>query len=156
MNWRPLWDSMAQECREELTLVEANTLLDTLEAYLQKHRYKNSHFLLARNIHINCRYDRFCPECRLKVLRAYSLLVGEVEPTEEKGYKPLLYLGLKCCPAEKHIHVQCNADLMSLLIARAEPELVGRFVLATAIDLKPKFFLESYQLKKFTTNNFFV
>ncbi|XP_046649775.1 gametogenetin-binding protein 2-like [Daphnia pulicaria] len=107
VNWRPLWDSMAQECREELTLVEANTLLDTLEAYLQKHR--------------------FCPECRLKVLRAYSLLVGEVEPTEEKGYKPLLYLGLKCCPAEKHIHVQCNADLMSLLIARAEPELVGSF-----------------------------
>lgn len=72
--------------------------------------------------------DRFCPECRLKVLRAYSLLVGEVEPAEEKGYKPILYLGLKCCPAEKHIHVQCNVDLMSLLIARAEPELVGRFV----------------------------
>ena len=71
--------------------------------------------------------DRFCPECRLKVLRAYSLLVGEVEPGEEKGYKPLLYLGLKCCPAEKHIHVQCNTDLISLLIARAEPELVGRF-----------------------------
>lgn len=107
VNWRPLWDSMAQECREELTLVEANALLDTLEAYLQKHR--------------------FCPECRLKVLRAYSLLVGEVEPAEEKGYKPILYLGLKCCPAEKHIHVQCNVDLMSLLIARAEPELVGSF-----------------------------
>ena len=35
---RPLWDSMAQECREELTLVDADTLLDTLEAYLQKHR----------------------------------------------------------------------------------------------------------------------
>lgn len=59
------------------------------------------------------------------MLRAYSLLVGEVEPGEEKGYKPLLYLGLKCCPAEKHIHVQCNTDLISLLIARAEPELVG-------------------------------
>lgn len=71
---------------------------------------------------------RFCPECRLKVLRAYSLLVGEVEPSEEKGYKPLLYRGLKCCPAEKHIHVQCNTDLISLLIARAEPELVGRSV----------------------------
>lgn len=105
LQWQPLWDSMAQECREELTLVEADTLLDTLEAYLQKHR--------------------FCPECRLKVLRAYSLLVGEVEPSEEKGYKPLLFLGLKCCPAEKHIHVQCNTDLISLLIARAEPELVG-------------------------------
>lgn len=38
VQWRPLWDSMAQECREELTLVEADTLLDTLEAYLQKHR----------------------------------------------------------------------------------------------------------------------
>lgn len=77
-------------------------------------------------IHLTLRH-RFCPECRLKVLRAYSLLVGEVEPSEEKGYKPLLYLGLKCCPAEKHIHVQCNTDLISLLIARAEPELVGRF-----------------------------
>lgn len=39
VQWRPLWDSMAQECKEELTLVEADTLLDTLEAYLQKHRY---------------------------------------------------------------------------------------------------------------------
>ena len=106
LQWRPLWDSMAPECREELTLVEADILLDTMEAYLQKHR--------------------FCPECRLKVLRAYSLLVGEVDPSEEKGYKPLLYLGLKCCPTEKHIHVQCNTDLISLLIARAEPELVGR------------------------------
>ena len=51
LQWQPLWDSMAAECREELTLVEADTLLDTIEAYLQKHR--------------------FCPECRLKVLRAY-------------------------------------------------------------------------------------
>jgi len=56
----------------------------------------------------------------------HSLLIGEVSPAEEKGYKPLLYLGLKCCPAEKHVHVQCNMDLISLLIARAEPELVGR------------------------------
>jgi len=87
---------MAQECREELTLVEADTLLDTLEAYLQKHRYIN---------------------------RFYQIPV--LQPGEEKGYKPLLYLGLKCCPAEKHIHVQCNTDLISLLIARAEPELVG-------------------------------
>lgn len=72
---------------------------------------------------------RFCPECRLKVLRAYSLLVGEVDPSEEKGYKAVLYRGLKCCPTEKHIHVQCSTDLISLLIARAEPELVGGYVI---------------------------
>ena len=69
---------------------------------------------------------RFCPECRLKVNRAYSLLMGEVDPSEEKGYKPVLYAGLKCCPNEKHVHVQIDSDLISLLIGRAEPELLGR------------------------------
>lgn len=47
VQWRPLWDSMAQECREELTLVEADTLLDTLEAYLQKHRYNYRFYWIA-------------------------------------------------------------------------------------------------------------
>lgn len=94
-------------------------------------------------------FCRFCPECRLKVLRAYSLLVGDVEPGEEKGYKPLLYLGLKCCPAEKHIHVQCNTDLISLLITRAEPELVGRLDLVVVNNYKClHYFIVNYSSRR--------
>ncbi|KAK2714058.1 gametogenetin-binding protein 2-like isoform X3 [Artemia franciscana] len=107
-SWKTLWDCLAVECREELSLIEGETLLQTMEAYLHRHR--------------------FCPECRLKVNRAYSLLMGEVDPSEEKGYKPVLYAGLKCCPNEKHVHVQIDSDLISLLIGRAEPELLGRLL----------------------------
>jgi hypothetical protein len=31
---------MNKECRDELTLVEADCLLDTLESYLRKHKYE--------------------------------------------------------------------------------------------------------------------
>ena len=37
-NWLDVWDLMAKECREEVVLIEAETLQDTLEAYLKKHR----------------------------------------------------------------------------------------------------------------------
>jgi hypothetical protein len=51
--------------------------------------------------------------------------MGEVNSSKEKGYKPVLYAGLKFCPNEKHVHVQIDSDLISLLIGRAEPELLG-------------------------------
>ena len=73
-------------------------------------------------------FCRFCVECKAKVLKAYSLLVGEVDKTSEKGYCPTLYDGLKCCTGEKHIHVLCETDFIAHLIGRAEPELTGRYI----------------------------
>ena len=32
---------MDKECREEVTLIENNSLLQTLEHYLRKHKYNN-------------------------------------------------------------------------------------------------------------------
>ena len=73
----------------------------------------------------NIVYFRFCSECKSKVLRAYSILVGDVDSTKEKGYCPALYEGLRCCPQERHIHMLCDTDFIAHLIARAEPELIG-------------------------------
>lgn len=59
-------------------------------------------------------------------MRAYSILVGDLDHTTEKGYCPALYEGLRYCPQERHIHLLCETDFISNLIARAEPELAGR------------------------------
>lgn len=72
---------------------------------------------------------RFCGECRTKVLRAYALLVEEPEPAQEKGYVAGLYAGIKRCLPDKHIHLQTKTEYISALITRAEPELMGRYVL---------------------------
>jgi len=69
---------------------------------------------------------RFCGECRTKVLRAYTLLVEESDPCREKGYVPALYLGIKRCIPEKHIHLETRTSYIANLITRAEPELMGR------------------------------
>jgi len=37
--WREVWDCMELPCQQELTLIETDTLDDTLETYLRKHRY---------------------------------------------------------------------------------------------------------------------
>lgn len=37
-SWIDIWDLLAQECREEVVLVDADSLLETLENYLRKHR----------------------------------------------------------------------------------------------------------------------
>lgn len=104
-SWIDIWDLLAQDCREEVVLVDADSLLDTLENYLRKHR--------------------FCSECKAKVLRAYSILVGDLDSANEKGYCAALYEGLRCCPQERHIHMLCDTDYIAHLIGRAEPELVG-------------------------------
>lgn len=69
---------------------------------------------------------RFCADCRTKVLRAYWLLVEEPEPTREKGYIPALYAGIKRCLPEKHIHLPSNTDYVSALVARVQPDIMGR------------------------------
>nr|XP_033778083.1 gametogenetin-binding protein 2 isoform X2 [Geotrypetes seraphini] len=103
--WMDVWELMSQECRDEVVLIDSNCLLETLETYLRKHR--------------------FCTDCKNKVLRAYNILIGELDCSKEKGYCAALYEGLRCCPHERHIHVCCETDFIAHLLGRAEPEFAG-------------------------------
>ncbi|XP_032070821.1 gametogenetin-binding protein 2 isoform X1 [Thamnophis elegans] len=105
--WMDIWELMSQECRDEVVLIDSNCLLETLEAYLRKHR--------------------FCTDCKNKVLRAYTILIGELDCSKEKGYCATLYEGLRCCPHEHHIHVCCETDFIAHLLGRAEPEFAGGY-----------------------------
>ncbi|XP_039870579.1 gametogenetin-binding protein 2 [Simochromis diagramma] len=106
-SWMDVWELMSQECRDEVVLIDSACLLETLETYLRKHR--------------------FCTDCKNKVLRAYNILVGEVDCNKEKGYCAALYEGLCCCPHERHIHVCCETDFIAHLLGRAEPEFSGGY-----------------------------
>lgn len=106
-SWMDVWELMSQECRDEVVLIDSTCLLETLETYLRKHR--------------------FCTDCKSKVLRAYNILVGEVDSSKEKGYCAALYEGLCCCPHERHIHVCCETDFIAHLLGRAEPEFAGGY-----------------------------
>uniref|UniRef100_A0A3B5B217 Gametogenetin-binding protein 2 n=1 Tax=Stegastes partitus TaxID=144197 RepID=A0A3B5B217_9TELE len=106
-SWMDVWELMSQECRDEVVLIDSAGLLETLETYLRKHR--------------------FCTDCKNKVLRAYNILVGEVDCSKEKGYCAALYEGLCCCPHERHIHVCCETDFIAHLLGRAEPEFAGGY-----------------------------
>ena len=70
---------------------------------------------------------RFCTDCKNKVLRAYNILVGELDCTKEKGYCAALYEGIRCCPNERHVHVCCETDFIAHLLGRAEPEFTGGY-----------------------------
>ncbi|XP_058482975.1 gametogenetin-binding protein 2 [Solea solea] len=106
-SWMDVWELMSQECRDEVVLIDNACLLETLETYLCKHR--------------------FCTDCKNKVLRAYNILVGELDSSNEKGYCAALYEGLCCCPHEHHIHVCCETDFIAHLLGRAEPEFAGGY-----------------------------
>ncbi|XP_029304658.1 gametogenetin-binding protein 2 [Cottoperca gobio] len=106
-SWMDVWELMSQECRDEVVLIDSACLLETLETYLRKHR--------------------FCTDCKNKVLRAYNILVGELDCSKEKGYCAALYEGLCCCPHERHIHVCCETDFIAHLLGRAEPEFSGSY-----------------------------
>ncbi|XP_048872711.1 gametogenetin-binding protein 2 isoform X1 [Brienomyrus brachyistius] len=106
-SWMDVWELMSQECRDEVVLIDSTCLLETLETYLRKHR--------------------FCTDCKNKVLRAYNILIGELDCSKEKGYCATLYEGLRCCPHERHIHVCCETDFIAHLLGRAEPEFAGGY-----------------------------
>uniref|UniRef100_A0AAY4EPH4 Gametogenetin-binding protein 2 n=1 Tax=Denticeps clupeoides TaxID=299321 RepID=A0AAY4EPH4_9TELE len=106
-SWMDVWELMSQECRDEVVLIDSACLLETLETYLRKHR--------------------FCTDCKNKVLRAYNILVGELDCGKEKGYCAALYEGLRCCPQERHVHVCGETDFIAHLLGRAEPEFAGGY-----------------------------
>ncbi|XP_019750660.1 gametogenetin-binding protein 2, partial [Hippocampus comes] len=104
-SWMDVWERMSQECRAEVLLVDCACLLETLDTHLQKHG--------------------LCTDCKTKVMRAYDILIGEVDSSEEKDYCAALYEGLCCCPCEHHIQVCYETDFIARLLSRAEPEFVG-------------------------------
>lgn len=106
-SWMDIFEVMSQECKNEVVVIDGACLLETLEAYLKKHR--------------------FCTDCKNKVLRAYNILVGEVDSSKEKGYCAALYEGLCYCPDEGHIHVFCETEFLAHLLDRAEPEFSGGY-----------------------------
>lgn len=106
-SWMDILELMSQECKNEVVVIDAVSLLKTLEAYLRKHR--------------------FCSDCKNKVLRAYNILLGELDSSKEKGYCAALYEGLCYCPDEGHIHVFCQTEFISHLLNRAEPEFSGGY-----------------------------
>ncbi|XP_076025005.1 gametogenetin-binding protein 2 [Genypterus blacodes] len=106
-SWMDVWELMSQVCRDEVVVIDNACLLETLETYLRKHR--------------------FCTDCKNKVLRAYNILVGELDCSKEKGYCAALYEGLCCCPHERHVHVCCETDFIAHLLGRAEPEFAGGY-----------------------------
>lgn len=59
---------------------------------------------------------------------AFNILIGEVDPNEEKGYIPSLYYGIRSCLPERHVHVLGDTQFLSHLIIKAEPELKGGYV----------------------------
>ncbi len=136
-DWIPVWHSFtSEECRAKFILIETSSLLATLHSYLRKHK--------------------FCSDCKLKVLRAFSLLTGELDPSHEKGFCPAMYDGLECCavvPCEssrgdggsvtqclhesrcdssryhlgkKHLHLRNSKEFVANLIFKAELEIHGR------------------------------
>ncbi|VVC25771.1 Hypothetical protein CINCED_3A025038 [Cinara cedri] len=103
--WQDIWKHMTEPCRDEIVLIEASSLLSTLDNYLRKHR--------------------FCGDCRTKVMKAYALLIEEEDPSKEKGYVEELYSGIKRCVGDKHVHLDTDINYIGALISRAEPELMG-------------------------------
>ena len=77
-DWQPVWDALGDdECRKKALIIETSQLSLTLDQYLRKHK--------------------FCSDCKMKVIRAFNILTGDLDPSKDKGYCPALYDGLECC-----------------------------------------------------------
>jgi len=73
-----VWDALGDdECRKKALIIETSQLSLTLDQYLRKHK--------------------FCSDCKMKVIRAFNILTGDLDPSKDKGYCPALYDGLECC-----------------------------------------------------------
>jgi hypothetical protein len=155
-DWLNVWHSFSNdELRLKTLVIDTSKFLLTLESYLRKHK--------------------FCNECKLKVIKAYNLLVGETDSSKEKNFCPELYDGITYCSSSdgcfytnlndlngsannncessislkngsndckiksskslssklknsknKHLHIKNDKKYVSFLIAKAEPDLLGR------------------------------
>uniref|UniRef100_A0A1I8IYJ1 Gametogenetin-binding protein 2-like n=1 Tax=Macrostomum lignano TaxID=282301 RepID=A0A1I8IYJ1_9PLAT len=104
-SWKELWDVMTTECRAELGLVSFESLEDTLDAHLVRHK--------------------FCRECRAKVERAFAMMIGDEAP--DNTYKPAVFAFVRVCKERGHLHLlpdKTATDTLYELVDRAEPELL--------------------------------
>ncbi|CAB3994159.1 Gametogenetin-binding 2, partial [Paramuricea clavata] len=103
--WVDVWEALSQKCQDEVLTINSDTLLDALENHLRK--------------------NRFCTECKRKVLKAFGILTGDIDAEKVKGYCPSLYEGLTKCPLHKHVHVPGDVEFLTVLLEKAEHELSG-------------------------------
>jgi hypothetical protein len=84
-------------------------------------------------------------------MRAFQILIGELDPSKEKGYLASLYEGIDCCDSfnessnltkkheqngtsiisfkhlpKKHLHLTNSKDFICNLICKAELEIHGK------------------------------
>ncbi len=67
----------------------------------------------------------------MKVLKAFSILTGDVENDKELVYSPALYEGLECCTNSlntttkcKHIHVKNDKKFVVNLISKGNSQIL--------------------------------
>ena len=104
----------SHNCTGKLLALDSEKLLESLNVYLRK--------------------NRFCSDCKLKVLIAYKILTNECQ-VDDVTYNPSLYEGLKCCVGARsawagqtnptHIHIRNDIGYIEQLICKAELEIIG-------------------------------
>ena len=121
-----VWDRMCQECQKEVATLECHGVMETMEYYLKKHR--------------------FCSECKSKVLRAFHMLTGDVDYSDEPRFCSAIFEGLKVCckhqpdkenrksnhdctngisKSPQYVHVCCERGYIMHMLTQADAELAG-------------------------------
>eukprot|EP00117_Sycon_ciliatum_P009952 scpid51928/ scgid12041/ Gametogenetin-binding protein 2; Protein ZNF403 len=103
--WREIWEMMEDHERKKICQMDSATLHSTITSYVQKHK--------------------FCLDCKAKVMRAFAILAGELEPKCEKGFMPPLYKGIEGKIKEGFIEISPESNFVQDLIIRATPEALA-------------------------------
>ena len=102
-DWLTTWNLLtSHDCTGKLLSLDSQKLLESLNVYLRK--------------------NKFCSECKLKVLVAYMILTKNCD-TDDTTYDPSLYEDIKCCTT--HIHIRNDVGFIEQLICKAELEILG-------------------------------
>lgn len=107
-DWINVWNSMeTDECRKQMAIIDCDQLLITINQYLKR--------------------NKFCSDCKFKVLVAFKILTNEAEIVDDDGtYKPCLFNGIAYCTEmdkKPHLHIQPCRTFIASLIAKAESEI---------------------------------
>ncbi|CAF0875517.1 unnamed protein product [Brachionus calyciflorus] len=107
-DWVNVWKSLeTNDCRKQMTIIDCAELLETINQYLKR--------------------NKFCCDCKFKVLVAYKILTCEAEIVGDDGtYKPSIFDGIfYCTESDKkpHLHVKPDRDFIAALISKAESEI---------------------------------
>lgn len=106
--WKNVWNSMeTDECRKQLAIIDCDQLLHTVNQYLKR--------------------NKFCSDCKFKVLVAFKILTNEAEIVDDDGtYKQCTFNGIAYCTEmdkKPHLHINPCKDFIGSLIAKAESEI---------------------------------